>query len=121
MATRETPEFVQLCPLSDIRPNGEGRHFRPATGRWRNKAMAVFEEAGKFYAMNFVCPHSGGPMSEGWIRDGIVTCPWHEWQFDASTGLSTEKDGHAIEVYETRQEGGNLLVGGIKRPPVWKE
>jgi nitrite reductase/ring-hydroxylating ferredoxin subunit len=108
-------EFVPLCPVSTLH-QGEGKHVRPPTGRWRNKAMAVFQENDNYYVMNFICPHSGGPMSAGTIKDGVVECPWHAWRFHADTGLSLEEDGHDIEVYECKVEDGHLLVGGIKRP-----
>lgn len=119
MTTRDTPDFVPLCALAEI-PKGAGRHFRPSTGRWRNKAMAVFEENGSYHAVNFICPHQGGPISEGPIEGGVVTCPWHDWKFHADSGLSVDDDGHHLEVYETKVEGDQLMVGGIKRPPTWK-
>jgi nitrite reductase/ring-hydroxylating ferredoxin subunit len=114
--TTQKDDFGPLCGLSEIR-KGEGKHFRPQTGRWRNKAMAVFEENGNIYVTNFICPHSGGPISDGTIKDGVIECPWHGWQYDASTGLSADRagDGHDIEVYETKVEGDQLLVGGIKK------
>ena len=117
MATVNKPaEFVPVCNVDELHGT-EGKHVRPQTGRWRNKAMAAFQENGNYYVMNFICPHQGGPMSAGKIQDGIVECPWHAWRFHADTGLSTEEDGHDIEVYECKVENGQLLVGGIKRPP----
>ena len=114
--TTNQDEFGPLCTLRQIR-QGEGRHARPTGGRWRNKAMAVFEENGEYFVTTFICPHSGGPLSEGKIIDGIVECPWHGWKFHADTGLSADQaDGHAIEVYETRIDGDTLMVGGIKLP-----
>ena len=112
MTTSATTEFGPLCKLSEIRI-GEGKHFRPQGGRWRNKSMAVFEEKGNYYAINYICPHSGGPIGEAKIEDGIIECPWHAWRYHADTGLSADTDdGHSIEVYETKIEGDQLLVGG---------
>ncbi len=114
--TTEQDSFGPLCRLDQIR-EGEGRHARPTGGRWRNKAMAIFEENGQHYVTNFICPHSGGPMSEGKIENGIVECPWHGWKFNAATGLSEDAaGGHSIEVYETKVEGDTLMVGEIKKP-----
>lgn len=114
--TTERDDFGPLCTLGQIR-KGEGRHARPTGGRWRNKAMAVFEENGQYYVTNFICPHSGGPISEAKLEDGVIECPWHGWKFDASTGISQDgPDGHNIEVYETKVEGDTLMVGGIKKP-----
>ena len=105
-----------LCALDEIR-KGEGKHIRAGAGRWRNKPMAVFEENGEIHVTNFICPHSGGPIADGKIKDGIVECPWHAWRFHVETGLSADgEDGHSIAVYETKIEDGKLLVGGIKKP-----
>ena len=51
--TTEQATFGTLCTLDQVR-KGEGKHFRPTTGRWRNKSMAVFEENGSYYVMNFI-------------------------------------------------------------------
>jgi nitrite reductase/ring-hydroxylating ferredoxin subunit len=112
----DADEFGVVCALNEIR-KGEGKHFKPQGGRWRNKVMAVFEENGEINVTNFVCPHSGGPIGDGAIKDGIVECPWHGWRFHVDTGLSADaEDGHALAVYETQVVDGNLLVGGLKKP-----
>ena len=115
MTTREVPEWVPLCKTADVRP-GEGRQFRPTGGRWRTKPMAVWNENGNYYVTNFICPHMGGPLSEGTIRDGIIECPWHAWTYYAATGLPDHEDGHSIAVYESKIEGDDVMVGGMKRP-----
>jgi sulfoxide reductase heme-binding subunit YedZ len=114
--TTNEDDFGPICKLAETR-KGEGKHFRPTGGRWRNKAMAVFEENGEYFVTNFICPHQGGPISEGKLVDGIVECPWHGWKFDVKTGLSADKeDGHSIEIYDIKVEGDTIMVGGIKRP-----
>ena len=112
---RKEPDFVPICKVSDIHP-GEGKMVRPAAGRLRNKPMAIFEERGTFYALNYICPHSGGPISEGTIENGIVTCPWHAWSFHAATGLPGGTGGHPTVAYEVKVEGDDILVGWIKPP-----
>ena len=37
-------------------------------------------------AYSSVCPHMGGPLAQGRIQDGEVTCPWHRYRFDLQTG-----------------------------------
>ncbi len=115
MTTQEVPDFVPLCKTSDVRP-GQGRQFRPTSGRWRSKPMAVFNQNGTYYVTNFICPHMGGPLSEGKIEDGVLTCPWHGWSYYVATGLPDHDDGHSIAVYESKIEGDDLMVGGIIRP-----
>ncbi len=109
----EQPEFVALCNVDDVKP-GEARHFRPTAGKWRLKPMAVWNENGEFHITNYVCPHSGGPLSEGKIEGGVIECPWHAWQFNVSDGSSARGDGHSIAIYECKIEGGEVLVGDVK-------
>ena len=109
----QEPEFVSLCKVDDVRP-GEARHFRPMQGKWRLKPVAVWNEGGDFHITNYVCPHSGGPLSEGTIENGVVTCPWHAWQFNVSTGKSARGDAHAIAIYECKVEDGEVLIGDVK-------
>ncbi|MBT4865448.1 MAG: Rieske 2Fe-2S domain-containing protein, partial [Planctomycetaceae bacterium] len=45
-----------------------------------------FNVDGEFHALDGVCPHAGGPLGEGGLSGNIVTCPWHGWQFDVTTG-----------------------------------
>jgi len=48
--------------------------------------VALFRVEDNFYALDGVCPHAGGPLGEGTLNGCVVTCPWHGWQFDVSTG-----------------------------------
>ncbi len=109
----EQPDFVALCNVDDVR-SGEARHFRPTQGKWRLKPMAVWNENGEFHITNYVCPHSGGPLSEGKVAGGVIECPWHGWQFNIADGTSARGDKHAIAVYECKVEDGQVLVGDVK-------
>jgi nitrite reductase/ring-hydroxylating ferredoxin subunit len=50
------------------------------------KIIGLFRVEGKIVALDGICPHAGGPLAKGACFEGIVTCPWHGWQFDARTG-----------------------------------
>jgi nitrite reductase/ring-hydroxylating ferredoxin subunit len=52
----------------------------------RDRIVALFNVGGQFHAMDGVCPHAGGPLGEGLLSGSVVTCPWHGWQFDVTTG-----------------------------------
>ncbi|MFG0255515.1 MAG: Rieske (2Fe-2S) protein [Rhodopirellula sp. JB053] len=52
-----------------------------------SRVVAVFRHAGQWYALDGMCSHQGGPLAEGVLRDGCVTCPWHGWQYDLATGI----------------------------------
>jgi nitrite reductase (NADH) small subunit len=48
--------------------------------------VALFRTADGFYALDGICPHQGGPLGRGLLEGCTVTCPWHGWQFDVTTG-----------------------------------
>ena len=86
------------------------------SGRWRRKPIAIWNDEGTYHATNFVCPHMGGPLSDGKLKDGIIECPWHGWRYHIDSGLSEQDDGHSIAVYECRVEGEDVMVGAIRQP-----
>jgi nitrite reductase/ring-hydroxylating ferredoxin subunit len=70
----------RIASVADV-PAGTGREF-VAAGR----IVALFHLDGGFYALDGICPHAGGPLAQGEIRGSVVTCPWHGWQFDVTSG-----------------------------------
>jgi len=71
---------VRIASLEEL-PPGTGIE-RAVAGR----VIALFNVDGVVHAMDGMCPHAGGPLGDGVLEHGIVTCPWHGWQFDVSTG-----------------------------------
>jgi nitrite reductase (NADH) small subunit/3-phenylpropionate/trans-cinnamate dioxygenase ferredoxin subunit len=76
------------------------------------KPMTVVRMGERFFAVNSICPHMGGPLSCGKVARGSVHCPWHDWSFDVETGLSP--NGHRIDRYHTEVKDGQVMVGWIK-------
>lgn len=74
------------------------------------KEIAVFKVEDKIYAINHVCPHQGGPLAEGGLEGKVVTCPWHGWSFDVTTGECTFNPAIKQETYPVREEGDDILV-----------
>ena len=50
------------------------------------RIVALFNVEGKFYALDGMCPHQGGPLGKGRLQGCIITCPWHGFQFDVTSG-----------------------------------
>ena len=48
--------------------------------------VAVANVAGEFHVIDGLCPHQGGPLGTGTLCGTVLTCPWHGWQFDVTTG-----------------------------------
>lgn len=83
----------------------------------------------RFYAIRNACPHQGAPLGKGFLtgtfvpsdvgdfdygRDGeVVRCPWHRWEFDATTGRSLhDPAGCRVASYAVRVQGDDLVIDG---------
>lgn len=75
-----------------------------------DQVIALFNIDGKFQAMDGVCPHAGGPLAEGEISGNTVTCPWHGWQFDVTTGRHCVNRQIVHKTYPVTVQGNDVLV-----------
>jgi nitrite reductase (NADH) small subunit len=98
------PHTVRIAAAADV-PEGAGREF-VVEGR----IVALFNVGGTYYALDGVCPHAGGPLGEGQLTGCVVTCPWHGWQFDVTTGRHCLNSRIQHATYAVRREGEDLLV-----------
>lgn len=76
-----------------------------------NRAIALFNVDGKYFAIHDLCPHEGGPLHEGRVKGFVVSCPWHDLAFDIRNGQGTDGGGYCVGSYEVRVEEGEILVG----------
>ena len=74
------------------------------------KAVALANVAGKFYAINNTCLHRGGPLGQGSLLDKIVTCPWHGWEYDVTTGKLIQNPNMEVACYPTEVRGEEVFV-----------
>lgn len=79
--------------------------------------VAVFRYDGKISAVTNVCVHQNGPLGEGRIIDGKVTCPWHGYQYGAEDGCAPAPYIEKISTYRLKLEGGRLYVDPNPLPP----
>lgn len=82
-----------------------------------SERIAVYRNGEQLHAVSSVCAHQGGPLGEGKIVDGCVTCPWHGYQYDASNGQSPPPYTEKIATYELRVEGGRVLLNPEPNAP----
>jgi nitrite reductase/ring-hydroxylating ferredoxin subunit len=97
-------EAVKVAKSADG-PEGGGKQCSVG-----GRAVAVFRVGGKLHAMDGVCPHRGGPLGEGAVADGIVTCPWHGWRFEVATGKCVNAPGRQQACLPVREDGGDIVV-----------
>jgi nitrite reductase/ring-hydroxylating ferredoxin subunit len=74
------------------------------------KAVALANVQGKFYAINSVCLHRGGPLGQGELHGTVVTCPWHGWDYDVTSGKVVQNPSMAVPCYPTEVRGDEVFV-----------
>jgi nitrite reductase (NADH) small subunit len=65
---------------------------------------------GEIRALSGVCPHRGGPLGEGALNGGLISCPWHMWEFDSATGICALNDGVRGPTYPVRLEDDTIVA-----------
>jgi nitrite reductase (NADH) small subunit len=96
--------FEKVAKLSEI-PPGSIRTVQAG-----GKTLAVANVAGTIYALDNVCLHRGGPLGEGQLEGSVVTCPWHGWQFDVSTGKAVQNPNAGVGCFQTEIRGDEVFV-----------
>ena len=82
-----------------------------------NERVAIFRYDGKVSAVSNVCRHQNGPLGEGTIVDGCITCPWHGYQYLPETGASPPPFPEKVETYRTRVVNGRVWIHPHAHPP----
>jgi NAD(P)H-dependent nitrite reductase small subunit len=72
--------------------------------------VGVFREADSVFAIENTCPHRGAPLHEGFVREGYVTCPWHQWQFQLNDGVCRNIPKMKIASYPVEVRDGTIWV-----------
>jgi nitrite reductase/ring-hydroxylating ferredoxin subunit len=95
---------VELISLTRCRKGG-GTFVRHG-----ERELAVFwlTDPERFFVIDNPCPHAGGSLSGGEVAGNVVTCPWHYWQFNLDTGLSTHSDHVRVRHYRTQIRNGTV-------------
>ncbi len=79
--------------------------------------VAVFRYGDRVSAVSNVCQHQNGPLGEGRIIDGCITCPWHGYQYDPATGASPPPFTETIPTFSVFVEEGQVWVDPTPHPP----
>jgi len=75
------------------------------------RRIALARLGGKVYAFDNTCPHLGGSLGRGTLKEGCVVCPLHHWSFDLASGKCMDGLPHEkVAVFETKVENGKILI-----------
>ena len=75
-----------------------------------DQILALFRHEGRLYALDGMCAHQGGPLAEGTVAHGCVTCPWHGWQYELESGIQTVNRQPLQTTYPVREHAGMIEV-----------
>ncbi|HZP83111.1 MAG TPA: Rieske (2Fe-2S) protein [Chthonomonadaceae bacterium] len=105
--------FVRVSRLRDLKPD-EGTVVRVS-----GHTIVLFLHQGKVFAVDNRCPHMGFPLSKGSVKDGILTCHWHNARFDLACGGTFDLFADDVRSYpvEIRGEGDDAEVWLDPDPP----
>ena len=76
----------------------------------QNERVAIFKYDGKLSAIHNVCKHQGGPLGEGKVIDGCITCPWHGYQYLPINGQSPPPFTEKVATYELKMDGEIIYI-----------
>jgi nitrite reductase/ring-hydroxylating ferredoxin subunit/uncharacterized membrane protein len=107
----DTREWTATMPISEL---GEGEM---ASVTVQGVPVLIAEHEGSIYALADHCTHRGGPLHEGTLADGCVTCPWHGSRFRLADGAVDHGPASSPQpAYETRVRDGRIEIRQVTHP-----
>jgi nitrite reductase/ring-hydroxylating ferredoxin subunit len=104
--------WVEVASVDEI---AEGRARVVCVGA--GERVAIFRYGRHLSAVTNVCAHQRGPLGEGKIIDGCITCPWHGWEYRPENGQSPPPFAERIATYRLRVLGRRVLLDPRALPP----
>lgn len=102
----QVKNWVEIGSITDI-PRQGARCVKNG-----EMTIAIFRtSADEVFAIEDKCPHKNGPLSQGIVHDGCVTCPLHNWVISLSTGEAQGADEGATRTFPIKLEGTSVLLG----------
>jgi nitrite reductase/ring-hydroxylating ferredoxin subunit len=98
------PKWIRVVAAGELPPGTCGEYVAD------DRVVAIFNVEGKFYALDGVCPHQGGPLGKGSLAGCVVTCPWHGFQFDVTTGQHQTSRSLVQPTFPVKTEDGGVWV-----------
>ena len=96
--------FVRATKTSEV-PPGTVRELQ-----LDGKTVALANVEGKLFAIDNTCLHRGGPLGQGYLEGSCITCPWHGWEYDVTTGKACMNPEVGVECYAVEVRGDDLFV-----------
>jgi methionine sulfoxide reductase heme-binding subunit len=105
--------WISAGPATALVPGRARRLVLPS-----GENLALVRDGDTISALHGVCAHQGGPLAEGRVRNGCLTCPWHGWEYRPADGQSPPPFTEKLATHRVRLDGrGHLLVDLAAQPP----
>ena len=102
--------WIDVCAVAEIPES------RAKIGVVGGERIAVFRHGDKLSCVSNICRHQNGPLGEGRIVDGCITCPWHGYQYRPESGSSPPPFNDVVPTYDLKVEAGRVLVNAQAHP-----
>jgi len=102
--TASNGEYVEACRVDEIPEK------RACIRTISGERVAIFKYDGRVSAVSNVCQHQNGPLGEGRIIDGCITCPWHGFQYLPETGASPPPFTEKVPTFNVKIKNGKVFV-----------
>ncbi len=97
---------MDKIPVATLEELNDG----PKVVRGNNHNIVVFADEGQCYAVDNRCPHMGFPLDRGTVKDGILTCHWHQARFDLNSGCTFDLWADDVLKFTTWVDDGQVFV-----------
>ena len=105
--------WLSVATVDNAPPDGRGVTVVIPGG----ERVAVFRDGARIGAMSNLCAHQNGPLGEGRILDGCVTCPWHGFQYRLEDGCAPAPFTEKLSTYRLRVRAGVIELDPHPLPP----
>ena len=106
------PPWFDVAGIADI-ADGAGIVVHVPDG----EPVAIFRDGNRIGAVSNLCAHQNGPLGEGRILDGCITCPWHGFQYRLEDGCAPPPFTEKIATYRLRRVGQRIWLHPAPYPP----
>ena len=97
-------KLVKVASTNEL-TSGEGKVIDA-----ENEQIALFNIEGTYHAIDNICQHAGGPLGEGSTEGNVVTCPWHAWEYDVTSGACLTNPNVQQRSYPVTVEGNDIFI-----------
>jgi len=105
-----TDGYVYVCQVNEI------QETRAKIFCVDKERIAVYRHEDRLYAIHNVCKHQGGPLGEGKILDGCITCPWHGYQYLPQNGQSPPPFHEKVSTYDVKVIRDEVWLNPVPYP-----